>query len=98
MGSGGTFPPGGEARPWRDADHYLHQVSWLRMGRSYTSSTPQAPSLRVAGQLYFLPSICLQGLKKSRRTSVRIGGPRVRIEHWTSEYKAGVLFDRSDFF
>jgi hypothetical protein len=46
---------GGKARPWCDADHSPHLVQRSWMSRSYTSS-PQAPSWRVAGLLYFLTS------------------------------------------
>jgi hypothetical protein len=50
MGTGGPFL-GGKARSGRDDDHLVPR---LRMRRSYTSSPYQAPSLRVAGHLYFL--------------------------------------------
>jgi hypothetical protein len=52
MGTGGPFP-GGKARPRRDADHSPPSSDEIEMSRSYSSS-PQAPSWRVAGQLYFL--------------------------------------------
>jgi hypothetical protein len=40
MGTGGPFP-GGNARPWRDADHSPYLEPRLRMSRSYTSSHPK---------------------------------------------------------
>jgi hypothetical protein len=51
MGTG-VLSPGVKARPGRDADHSPYLVPRSRMCRSYTSSPPQEPPWRVAGQLY----------------------------------------------
>jgi hypothetical protein len=52
MGTGGSFP-GGKARPRRDADHSPPSSTEVKNEQELYLLSPQAPSWRVVGQLYF---------------------------------------------
>jgi hypothetical protein len=56
MGTGGPFP-GGKGRPGRDADHSSPSSAEVENEWKLHLLSPQAPSWRVAGQLYFIFTI-----------------------------------------